>query len=420
MEMGPSWLATLVVATAVSLVATPIMRRLARSIGLVDQPSDRKVHRDPVPYLGGLAIAVAVLAGLVVAPGLGWRVGAVGLIASFLCVLGLLDDHRQLAPGPRLAVEALAALATLALGFRLPVTGVAVVDAAATLVWIIGLTNAANLLDNMDGLAAGTAASVALGVLLLGTGGGLAPVATLAAAVGGACLGFLAFNKRPATIYMGDAGSLFVGYLLSIMTLAATRPLGSGRGLTVLILLAAVPVADTTTVVFARLRRGKSPAEAGKDHLSHRLVRRGLTPGMAVITLVGAGLLISASAALVASSSLSLWYAVAFGLPVLAALLVVALPSPVYDEPVVGLSPPIRFLAGAITVLAWTAMAGGLRTDDSSMPSLDSPGGSRVAGLTLGAIALTAGLASVVRARRRSVSIGGSMAPLSERTRNAA
>jgi UDP-GlcNAc:undecaprenyl-phosphate/decaprenyl-phosphate GlcNAc-1-phosphate transferase len=332
--MGPSWLTALLAALVVTLVATPVMRRLARSVGLVDNPNARKVHNVSIPYLGGAAIALGVLLGLILAPGLEWRMAVVGVIALSLCVLGFFDDRRPLSPAPRIAVELTAALATLALGLRLDVTGVGVIDAVLTLAWIVGLTNAANLLDNMDGLAAGTAGSIAFGALLLT--GGVNPVATLAAAVAGACLGFLAYNKRPASIYMGDAGSLFLGYMVSVITLAAAAPLAGPDSFLVPLMLAAIPIADTTTVVLARLRRGISPAQAGKDHLSHRLVWSGLGPGKAVLVLTTVSLLVGLAGMLAGRQYVPTALAVGSGLTVLGLLFSVALRAQVYETPGVG------------------------------------------------------------------------------------
>jgi UDP-GlcNAc:undecaprenyl-phosphate GlcNAc-1-phosphate transferase len=355
--MGSTWLTALVAATTVTLVTTPLMRRLARNIGLVDHPAADKSHHVAIPCLGGVAIAAGVLAGLALVPGLGWRMGVVALVASSLCALGLLDDHRSLAPGPRLAVELVAAVVTLALGLHLEVTGVALLDAAFTLVWIVALTNAANLLDNMDGLAAGVGASIAVTALLLS--GGLQPVATLAAAVAGACLGFLAYNKPPASIYMGDAGSLVLGYLLAVITIAVTRPLEAAVGFAVPLMLTAVPLADTTTVVLARLRRGRSIAQGGKDHLSHRLVRRGLPPGRSVSVLVAVSLCVGLLGALAGRGDLPLLVGSVAATLLLGLLLKVALPAEVYDEPVIGLLGRHRFPAG-FSDRGWVAVAAGL------------------------------------------------------------
>jgi UDP-GlcNAc:undecaprenyl-phosphate GlcNAc-1-phosphate transferase len=345
-----------VAAAAIALLTTPLFRQLAQRVGLVDQPATYKTQTFPVPYLGGLAIALGTLAGIALAPGQGVRVGAVALIAVALCVVGLLDDDRQLAPTPRLAVEVTAAVATFALGLRFEVTGIGTVDGGLTVLWIVGLTNATNLLDNMDGLGAGVAASIAVSSLFLMLAGDAWPVAVMAAAVVGACLGFLAYNKRPASIYMGDAGSLFLGYLLAVITLAATQTLSAGHRLVVPLMLAAIPVADTTTVVMARLRRGISPVQAGNDHLSHRLVRRGLSPGPAVAVLVTASLLMGLLGSLAGRGSLPLSASLAAAAVVLGLLLGAALPVPVYDTPVTGLPARVRMVgaAGIVgAVLAW-------------------------------------------------------------------
>lgn len=343
-------------AAAIALLTTPLFRQLARRVGLVDKPAPYKAHTVPVPYLGGLAIALGTLTGTVSGSGPGLRVGAVTLIAAALCVVGLIDDDRQLPPRTRLAVEVMAAGATLALGLRFEVTGVAVVDGVLTVLWIVGLTNAANFLDNMDGLGAGVAASMAGSSLFLMLGGDARPVAVMAAAVLGACLGFLAYNKRPASVYMGDAGSLFLGYVLAVITLAATQSLPSGPRLVVPLMLAAVPIVDTTTVVMARLRRGIRPTQAGTDHLSHRLVHQGLPPGPAVAVLVTASLLVGLLGALAGHGALPLSVAAMAAAVVLGAVLRAALPARVYDTPASGPPrwlPAVGALGLAGAFLAW-------------------------------------------------------------------
>lgn len=344
--MSTSAATAFLVAAAIVLLTTPLFRQLARRVGLVDKPATYKTHIVPVPYLGGLAIALGTLTGIAVAPGQGIRVGAVALIAAALCVVGLVDDDRQVRPGKRLAVEVIAAAATLVVGLRFQLTGVGLLDGALTLLWIVGLTNAVNFLDNMDGLGAGIATSIAGSSLVLMLSGDARPVGVMAAAVVGACLGFLAYNKRPASVYMGDAGSLFLGYLLAVITLAATQSLPAGPRFVVPLMLAAVPLADTTTVVMARLRRGISPAQAGKDHLSHRLVRRGLPPATAVGVLVAASLLVGVLGALAGWGPLPLSSAVIAAAIVLGLLLWAALSVQAYDTPVTGLPAPLR-LAGA-------------------------------------------------------------------------
>jgi UDP-GlcNAc:undecaprenyl-phosphate GlcNAc-1-phosphate transferase len=354
--MSASMLA-FVVAAGITLATTPLLRRLALSVGLVDRPSACKSHNVPVPYLGGLAIALGTLTALALTPRLGFQAGVVALGATAVGAVGLLDDDRQIGPRPRLAVEGLAALAAVGAGLRLEATGAGIVDAGLSAVWIVGLTNAANLLDNMDGLGAGVAASIAAATFFLSAAAGQEWVAALAAAVTGACLAFLVFNVRPARIFMGDAGSLFLGYLLAAMTLAATRPLAARPGVAVPLMLAAIPIADTTTVVVARLRRGRSVAQGGRDHLSHRLVRRGLSPGAAVAVLVGVAFLVGALGSLAGRGVVPLAVTVAAGAIFLGLLLAVALRAVVYEEPVVGL--PKRLRLGAAVAIVGSIVAVG-------------------------------------------------------------
>jgi UDP-GlcNAc:undecaprenyl-phosphate GlcNAc-1-phosphate transferase len=392
------------IAASVALLTTPWFRQLARTIGLVDRPAARKVHTVAVPYLGGLGVASATLAALVFAPGAGLRLGVVALIAGGMCVVGLFDDDRQLAPRTRLAVEVLAALATVAIGLRFEATGVVPVDIALTLIWIVGLTNAANLLDNMDGLGAGTAATVAGSSLVVMLGTGAHPEAAVAVAVIGACLGFLVYNKRPATVYMGDAGSLFLGYLLSVITLAATDLARPGTRLVVPLLLAAVPVIDTVTVVVARLRRGISPAQAGRDHLSHRLVARGMSPGVAVMVLLATSLSVGVIGALAARGAIPPLLALAAAAVAAGPIFRVALTATVYDRPVVGLPVVVRLAATtAILGLVTAGFTGAWPTvgETGNTASLGSAASGTARLLLLAAfVVLVAVLAAVANRRR--------------------
>jgi UDP-GlcNAc:undecaprenyl-phosphate GlcNAc-1-phosphate transferase len=402
--MATSVAIAFLVAAAVALLATPLFRQLARNIGLVDRPAARKVHTVAVPYLGGLGVASATLAGLVFAPGAGIRLGAVALIAAGMCVVGLLDDDRQLSPRIRLAVEVGAALATVALGLRFEATGLAPVDIALTVVWIVGLTNAANLLDNMDGLGAGTAATIAGSSLVVMVGTGGRPEAALALAVIGACLGFLVYNKRPATVYMGDAGSLFLGYLLAVITLAATDLARPGTRLVMPLMLAALPVTDTLTVVMARLRRGISPAQAGKDHLSHRLVARGFSPGVAVLVLLATSLTVGVAGALAARGVIPPLMAVGAAGVALGLLLRAVLPVAVYDQPVLGLPAVVRFGAttGIVAVAAaWATGVWPAVSDTGGAPFLRSSASGPARLLLLAAFAVVVAALAAVANRRR-------------------
>ncbi|KAF0245419.1 MAG: UDP-N-acetylglucosamineundecaprenyl-P N-acetylglucosaminyl 1-P [Planctomycetota bacterium] len=302
-----------------SLLLTPVVRAFARSKGFVDEPGPRKIHQWPVALGGGvaifgavfiplaLALAVPVLApGLVksVAPGLAEHLDGAKDVApralAYLCgalvlfVLGLVDDAKGLGPKVKLQVQAAVGLGLAASGIRLSTFldgyGFAghALQYAATVAWFVVVTNAFNLLDNMDGLAAGVAAvaAAAFGVIALATGQ-LFIAFALFTLLGGT-LGFLAYNRPPATVFMGDAGSLTLGYHLAVLTILFTfydgmHPLSVYF---VPLLVLAVPFYDTASVIFIRLRSGKPIMVGDTNHFSHRLVALGLSRAAAVGLIV--------------------------------------------------------------------------------------------------------------------------------------
>lgn len=255
---------------------TPLARRVAVRTGVLDKPSAKKAHARPTPYLGGVALAIGCfVAGTLVH---GWSKGAYAVAAgaALVAVIGLLDDLRNLHPAPRLAVEVGAALAAAGAGARVHLFG-GPLDWVITVAWIVVLTNSFNLLDNMDG-AAGGIASVTAGSLAVAAGiEGQYLVGGLASVVAGACLGFLLFNWAPARIFMGDAGSLFLGYMLSVIALQL-RFSSAGRieGIAAVLLLSGVALFDTTLVTISRKQAGRPFYVGGTDHFSHRLKRLGM------------------------------------------------------------------------------------------------------------------------------------------------
>ena len=279
-------------------VLTPVMRKIAIANQILDLPtSSHKSHTKAVPYLGGVAILIGVtlvsylalvfsnftvsnflLATSVLGPAL-----AMGLI-------GLWDDLKNLPPLPRFIGQSVAGLvvaAALVLGSNVAnPTGSTFADVLITVIWVVGICNSINFFDNLDGGAAGTAAISAIFLTYLAINSGQAFVAALSIVVAGATLGFLIWNRAPARIYMGDAGALFLGVLLATLTIRLNPDTQTSIGsFATPILLLAIPILDTTVAVLSRLRRGVSPFLGGRDHLSHRLVRAGLSRKMAAIAL---------------------------------------------------------------------------------------------------------------------------------------
>jgi len=264
-----------VVAFLLVCLLTPIARRVALRNGITDKPAAGRYHRHPTPCLGGVALALGcVVAGTTVG---GWGKGAYAVAAGavLVAVVGFLDDLHSLHPAPRLLVETAAALTAAAAGARVEMFG-GPLDWVVTVAWIVVITNSFNLLDNMDGAAAGVAAVTAVGLTVAAAFEGQLLVAGLAAVVAGACLGFLVFNWSPARIFMGDAGSLFLGYLLAVVALEV-RFATSERldRIVAVLLLSGMALFDTTLVTLSRRRAGRPISVGGTDHFSHRLNRLG-------------------------------------------------------------------------------------------------------------------------------------------------
>ncbi len=301
---------------------TPLVRRLARRTGMVDQPSARKQHSVPTPLLGGLAIYLAVIVALIL---LGNRfyvnqVAGIFLGATLVSFLGLWDDRRGLSPWVKLGGQFLAAGIVTMTDVRIGLFPWDALNIAATLIWVVGITNAMNLLDNMDGLSGGIAAIAALFFLLFAIMSGQYLVGALAAALVGACLGFLFYNLNPATIFMGDTGSLFLGFTLASLAIKLRFPDNSAFVTWMVpVLVLAVPIFDTTLVIISRLRRRLNPLTTpGKDHLSHRLARLTGSPREAVLICYIIAFLAGIAATFVTQASVVEGYAVGLAAVIIA------------------------------------------------------------------------------------------------------
>lgn len=280
-----------IIALTVTLASTPFVRRMAIAIGFVDAPAQRKLHSTPMPLMGGVAIVggtglALILAVLRIRPFQSPEVQGISLACAVVALTGLIDDRLHLPPWAKFSgqVVGFAILILFDVYVKLPVP--LWLNYFITLVWVTGISNAINFLDNMDGLSAGISGVCASFIMLLGALNGQFLVAGLAAAVLGACLGFLRYNFKPAQIFMGDVGALFLGFLLAILGIQL-RFSDNSNTVTwmVPVLIMGIPIFDTTLVIFSRLRRGISPLTAGKDHTSHRLVDLGFSQREAVLIL---------------------------------------------------------------------------------------------------------------------------------------
>jgi UDP-GlcNAc:undecaprenyl-phosphate GlcNAc-1-phosphate transferase len=283
-------------ALAMAISGTPVVRRLAIRLGIIDRPNARKIHVDPVPLMGGVAIYGAFIAALLIF-GNRFRLNElIGILvgASLMSFLGLWDDRNGISPLLKLIGQFAAASILVVSGVYVGTFPWETLNIALTLGWVVVITNAMNLLDNMDGLSGGVGAAAATYFLLLATMNNQYLVGALSAALLGACIGFLVYNLNPASIFMGDAGSLFLGFILSAVAIKLRFPTGLQIVTWMVpVLILGLPLFDTTLVIISRLRRRLNPLTTpGKDHLSHRLVALGYTKREAVLIcyLICAGL----------------------------------------------------------------------------------------------------------------------------------
>ena len=293
---------------------TPVMRKIALKIGAVDRPNlERKTQKEPVPYLGGVAIAIGItvasFSALLYSDFSTETFGkalSVLLPAILISAMGLYDDLRGLDPWPRLVAQTIAGIAVAIHLIQNDILGQAfnnqILNYAVTIFWIVGICNSINFFDNHDGGASGTVAVISVFLFAIAFGQGQLLVSALAVVTAGATLGFLIWNKSPAKIYMGDAGALFLGVIIGVLTIQLKPEVAQQwRSLSIPLLLMAVPILDTTTVVISRLSRGISPFTGGRDHLSHRLVRKGLERRVTAYVLWGMAAVFGAVAFLACS-----------------------------------------------------------------------------------------------------------------------
>jgi UDP-GlcNAc:undecaprenyl-phosphate GlcNAc-1-phosphate transferase len=276
------------------------MRKIAISKKIYDTPnSAHKTHKEPVPYLGGVAIIIGVILvsyGVAIIDGFDSKnfllMTSVLAPALVLGAIGFWDDLRNLRPAPRLAIQSAAGLFTAWILISQNTLGTptesTIIDVLITSIWIVGICNSINFFDNLDGGAAGTVAVTSIALFVLAFQGQQFLIAALSAVTAGATIGFLLWNKSPARIYMGDAGALFLGVLIATLTIRLqpdTEVMWTSLATPVLLL--AVPILDTCVAVLSRIKRGISPLQGGHDHLSHRLVRGGLSRRTAAFSLWG-------------------------------------------------------------------------------------------------------------------------------------
>src|SRR5580765_4472751 len=313
-----------IVSFVLAAALTPVVRSLARRWGFVARPKTDRWHKRPTAMMGGVGIWLAVLATyllLVPHTSAGWVV--VGS-SSFLFLVGLIDDWLHIKPYQKLIGQVIGAAAVVNYGLLLPWTRSLPANMVITIFWLIGITNAINLLDNMDGLATGIAAIASACLTFNFIAAGQTTEAMMLGVFTAALLGFLIYNSNPASIFMGDSGSMIIGFFLAsaaLINVAGGRSRSFLPVLAVPILVLFIPIFDTTFVTILRKLSGRAASQGGRDHTSHRLVALGLSEKRAVLMLyalaAGSGLLALLTHELKPDVSLALLVGFTLGLTLL-------------------------------------------------------------------------------------------------------
>jgi UDP-GlcNAc:undecaprenyl-phosphate GlcNAc-1-phosphate transferase len=325
----------LIIALSVAFLATPLVIRLAKLVGAIDVPRDnRRVHKVPTPRLGGLAIFLGFMVALYYREGFKPEMFGILTGASIIVTLGFFDDMKPLPAKFKLIVQIIAAAIVIQSGVKInwvtnplyfmfpgiPYIHFGIWSYPLTLVWIVGVTNAINLVDGLDGLAAGISAISAVTLLIAAMSTGQELAAFLAAILAASTLGFLPYNFNPAKIFMGDTGALFLGFMLSVISV--TGALKSAAALSILIPIFAIglPIFDTLFAMVRRALSGKSMMEADKGHLHHRLLEAGMSQKQAVLTLYSISAVLGFSAVALVEVTLKVAFALVFVVFLLASM----------------------------------------------------------------------------------------------------
>ena len=285
------------VAVFISFIITPLVRKFAFKIGALDIPKDeRRVHKEPMPLIGGIAIYIGVVVSCLMFLSMDKTLISILIGGTIILISGIIDDLKGLSPKKKMLFQLLAGLVLIIGDVKIDFVTNPFTDNNAviylkwlsipiTLFWVVGITNTLNLIDGLDGLAAGVAMISSLSLTLVAQKFGYDTVVIMSAIVAGGCLGFLRFNFNPAKIFMGDTGALFLGFMLAAISIEGVMKSVATIAIIVPIIILGVPIFDTTFAIFRRILSGKSIMSADKGHLHHRLLARGYSQRKTVLIL---------------------------------------------------------------------------------------------------------------------------------------
>ena len=290
--------AALVAAALVALLTTPVVRSLAYRVGAVDIPKDgRRMHDHPIPRMGGLAIFFGFMLSVLIFMPLTTQLRGMLLGGVIIVILGIFDDIYALPAIPKFLVQIVAALVAVLAGNRIeavsnpnifssePFWVLGWLAIPITVFWIVGITNAVNLIDGLDGLACGVSTISSMTLLVIALIVSEPETAILTAALAGGCIGFLPYNLNPAKIFMGDTGSTFLGFILAVVSIQGLFKFYTIISFAVPFLMLGLPIFDTAFAIIRRLAKGQSPMTPDRGHIHHRLIDMGFSQKQAVATL---------------------------------------------------------------------------------------------------------------------------------------
>lgn len=302
--MRETYYGVFLVGFMVTLLSTPLVRILAHKVGAVDIPNHRKVHNKPMPRMGGVAIYLGFVAAILLLVDLSTRVMGLLLGGTIILLLGIVDDIKDISPKTKLLGQTAASLVVILFGIKIefitnPFDSLIFLGSLSipiTLFWLVGVTNAVNLIDGLDGLASGISAIALFTFSYIAYVNGQFTVSLLTFLLAGCILGFLRYNFYPATIFLGDSGSMFLGF-----NIAALAVFGFLKGVTLIalvipLIILGVPIFDTLFAIVRRRRDRRPIFQADKKHIHHRLLNRGLSHWQAVLVIYLLSLCFSASA----------------------------------------------------------------------------------------------------------------------------
>ncbi len=306
---------TLVISALISFITTPVVRILAFKIGAVDVPKDaRRMHKAPIPRIGGLAIFLGFLLSSLIFLPLTQQFQGMLLGAIIIVILGVFDDIYELPAKPKFCIQILAALVAALHGNVIsilsnpnifstePYWHLGVLSIPFTVLWIVAITNAVNLIDGLDGLACGVSTISSMTMLVIALTVSESNVAILMGALVGACLGFLPYNLNPAKIFMGDTGSTFLGFILAVTSIQGLFKLFAVVSFAVPFLILGLPIFDTCFAILRRIATGRSPMSPDREHIHHRLIDMGFSQKQAVATLYVISAILGLSAVILTTS----------------------------------------------------------------------------------------------------------------------